>query len=31
MNEDAITKEIRRIRDEYASKFNYDLNALYRT
>lgn len=27
---DEIVKEVRRIREEFAARFNYDLNAMYR-
>ena len=27
---DPMVAEVRRIRDEYAAKFNYDLNAIFR-
>lgn len=27
---DPIVDEVRRIREEYAARFNYDLNAIYR-
>ena len=27
--EDPIVKEVRRLRDEYAAQFNYDLDAIY--
>ncbi len=30
MARDPIVEEVRRIRDEYAARFNYDLNAIYR-
>jgi hypothetical protein len=30
MTEDAIVDEIRRFRDEYAARFNYDLSAMIR-
>jgi hypothetical protein len=30
MIEDPIVEEVRRIRDEYARKFNYDLDAMFR-
>jgi hypothetical protein len=30
MAKDPIVDEVRRIRDEYAAQFNYDLNAIYR-
>lgn len=30
MTRDPIVEEVRRIRDEYAARFNYDLNAIYR-
>ena len=29
MWKDEIIEEVRRVRDEYAAKFNYDLNAIY--
>jgi hypothetical protein len=29
MWKDEIVEEVRRVRDEYAAKFNYDLNAIY--
>ena len=28
--EDPIVEEVRRIRDEHAARFNYDLNAIFR-
>ncbi len=30
MAKDAIVEEVRRVRDQYAARFNYDLNAMYR-
>jgi hypothetical protein len=30
MAKDRIVEEVRRIRDEYAARFNYDLDAIYR-
>ena len=30
MSRDLIVEEIRRYRDEYAKRFNYDLQAIYR-
>jgi len=30
MNDDPIVEEVRRARDEYAKKFNYDLDAICR-
>lgn len=30
MNDDPITQEVRKARDEYAKKFNYDLDAICR-
>jgi hypothetical protein len=30
MARDPIVEEVRRIRDEYAARFNYDLDAIYR-
>lgn len=30
MAKDPIVEEVRRIRDEYAARFNYDLDAIYR-
>ena len=29
MWKDEIVEEVRRVRDEYAAKFNYDLDAIY--
>ena len=29
MNDDPIVAEVRRIRDEHAAQFNYDLDAIY--
>jgi hypothetical protein len=29
MNDDPIVSEVRRVRDEHAAKFNYDLDAIY--
>ena len=29
MHEDEIVKETRRLRDEYAKKFNYDVDLIY--
>ena len=29
MNDDPIVAEVRRVRDEHAAKFNYDLDAIY--
>lgn len=30
MNDDPIVNEVRRVRNEHAAKFNYDLDAIYR-
>ena len=30
MKKDPILEELHRVRDEYASRFNYDLKAMYR-
>ncbi len=30
MAKDRIVEEVRRIRDEYAARFNYDLDSIYR-
>ncbi len=30
MAKDAIVEEVRRIREAYAARFNYDLDAIYR-
>lgn len=30
MAKDPIVEEVRRIRDQYAARFNYDLDAIYR-
>ena len=30
MWEDEIVEQVRRVRDEYAAKFNYDLEAIYK-
>ncbi len=30
MWKDEIVEEVRRVRDEYAAKFNYDLDAIYK-
>ncbi len=30
MWKDEIVEEVRKIRDEYAAKFNYDLDAIYK-
>ena len=30
MWEDEIVKEVRKVRDEYAARFDYDLEAIYR-
>jgi hypothetical protein len=30
MREDPIVEEIRKIRDEHAARYNYDLRAIYR-
>lgn len=30
MAKDPIVEEVRRIRDKYAARFNYDLEAIYR-
>jgi hypothetical protein len=30
MKDDPIVEEVRRVRDEHAARFNYDLNAIYR-
>jgi hypothetical protein len=30
MWEDKIVEEVRKVRDEYAAKFNYDLEAIYK-
>ena len=30
MWEDEIVEEVRKVRDEYAAKFNYDLEAIYK-
>jgi len=30
MAKDPIVEEVRRIRDQYAARFNYDLEAIYR-
>ena len=29
MNDDPILSEVRRVRDEHAAKFNYDLDAIF--
>lgn len=29
MTDDPIVAEVRRVRDEHAAKFNYDLDAIY--
>ncbi len=30
MSEDPIVTEVRRVRDEHAARFNYDLDAIYK-